>query len=192
MLQHPVAQVEVATRGTPISADAIADIGQTGTPARTLAALAGNEVRALRWFTSVLFGLGGIAAFIAIGGLLVMLRLWLDSQRLELGVMRAVGARRRDIMMRLVLGRTALVATGGSLFGAWLGLIAWDVLPRVIPGAPAWDASAVTVSAAALSLLTLCAGALVAQRVVRTSRQHAPARRRLSVGHAESAVVSAC
>ena len=167
VLQHPVGQIEVGTRNAGVSPDALATIGTATSAVSSLADRAATERRVLSWFTTLLSGMGLVAALIAIGGLLVMLRLWLDSQRLEVGVHRAVGARRLDIQ-RMVLGRASIVAAGGSAFGAWLGLIAWDVLPRVIPGATMWDGQIVLVTALGLSTLTLLTAALVAQRFTRT------------------------
>ena len=167
VLQHPVAQIELGTRLAGVTRDALATIGTTTSVVSALADRAARERRVLRWFTTLLSVMGLVAALIAIGGLLVMLRLWLDSQRLELGVHRAVGARRRDVQ-RMVLGRASLVAAGGCAFGAWLGLIAWDVMPRVIPGATMWDGQVVVFTGLGLSTLTLLTASLVAQRFTRT------------------------
>ena len=167
VLQHPVAQIEVGTRTHAVPADALADIGAPNSAAQSLAEMARTERRAFSWFTSLLIAMGAVAALIAIGGLVVMLTLWLESQRRELGLRRAVGARRGDLH-RLVLGRATVVALGGSAFGAWMGLMAWDVLPRVIPGAPAYDASLVAVTAVVLSTLTLAMAALVTRRFNQT------------------------
>lgn len=167
VLQHPVGQIEIATRNAGVTPDALATIGTASSAVSSLADRAAIERRVLSWFTTLLSGMGIVAALIAIGGLLVMLRLWLDSQRLELGVHRAVGARRRDIQ-HMVFGRASLVAASGCAFGAWLGLIAWDVLPRVVPGATMWDGQIVVVTGLGLSTLTLLTAALVAQRFTRT------------------------
>ncbi len=167
VLQHPVGQIEVGTRTVGVTPDALATIGAATSAVSSLADRAATERRVLTWFTTLLAGMGIVATLIAIGGLLVMLRLWLDSQRLELGVHRAVGARRRDIQ-RMVLSRATMVAASGCAFGAWLGLIAWDVLPRVIPGATMWDGQIVVVTGLGLSTMTLLTAALVAQRFTRT------------------------
>ena len=166
ILQHPVQQVEVATRTAPLATDAARAIGTPLGAARSVAERLAPESRAIHWFTGVLLALGAVTALIAIGGLVAMLRLWLDSQQRELGVRRAVGARRRDIHA-LVLSRAALVAAGGSLFGAWMGQIAWDVLPRVVPGAPTFDAQAVTLTALGLSALTLGVAFVLSHRFTR-------------------------
>jgi hypothetical protein len=78
-----------------------------------------------------------------------------------------VGATRGAIH-RLVLGRAALVAVGGSLFGAWMGQIAWDVLPRIVPGAPMFDRGVVFVTAVALATLTLAVAFVMSHRFTRT------------------------
>ena len=168
VLQHPVAQIEIGTHGRIIPPDAVAMIGNTIGRASSLAQRALVERRVVAWFTNLLIAMGIVAGVIAIGGLLVMLTLWLESQKRELGVRRAVGARRLDLH-KLVLGRAALTAVGGSAFGAWLGLMAWDVLPRVIAGAPQYDARLVVKTAAVLSLLTLAMAALVTRRFNQTT-----------------------
>ena len=167
VLQHPVAQIEIGTRDRTVSADALETIGTTIGAPFSLDHLSRTERRLFAWFTNLLIAMGTVAAAIAIGGLLVMLSLWLESQKRELGVRRAVGARRIDLHF-LVLGRAALVAVGGSAFGAWLGLMAWDVLPRVIPGALEYDGQLVAITAGALSALTLLMAALVTRRFNQT------------------------
>lgn len=168
VLQHPVASLEVATTTAAISADVIRSIGVPVGLTASLQARLATETRALAWFARVLLGMGVVTAIIAIGGLIAMLQLWIQSQQRELGIRRAMGARRRDIH-RLVLGRAALVAAGGSLFGAWLGQVAWDVLPRIVPGAPTFDATVVTGTAVLLSLLTMTVAYIMSHRFTRTA-----------------------
>lgn len=167
VLQQPVAQLEVATIDRMLATDAVRTLGTPRGEMTSVAAHLAPELRALRWFTSLLLAMGIVTALIATGGLIAMLRLWLDSQQRELGIRRAVGASRTAIH-RLVLGRAALVAAGGSLFGAWLGLIAWDVLPRIVPGAPVWDGPVVVATAFALSALTLGIAWYMAHQFTRT------------------------
>jgi hypothetical protein len=167
ILQHPVAALEVATRDRTVTPDRLATLGQPMSTSASIAERLGPEQRALRWFTRVMLAIGAVSMLIALGGLVSLLHLWLDSQRRELGIRRAVGARHRDIHL-LVLGRATLVAIGGSLFGAWMGQIAWDVLPRIVPGAPVFDHIVVAVTAAALSTLTLIVAFAMSYRFTRT------------------------
>jgi MacB-like periplasmic core domain len=167
ILQQPVALTEVAMVRGAVTPDALAKIGSVRGAPESLATLLAQDSMVLQWFTTLLLAMGAITALIAVGGLVAMLRLWLDSQQRELGIRRAVGARRRDVHL-LVLGRAAAVAVGGSLFGAWLGQIFWDVLPRVIPGAPAFDTAVVLQTAVALCGLTLGVAYIMAARFTRT------------------------
>lgn len=166
VLQHPVSRVDVSRGAAPVDMATVAPLGRV--VARAALTERASRLRApLAWFARALAAQGAIALLIAIGGTLVLLRLWLDAQRRELGVMRAVGATRGTITRRLV-GRAALVAIGGSAVGAWGGLIAWDVLPRLVPGAPPWDARVVGESALVLSTGVLLAACWTARRFGRT------------------------
>ncbi len=167
VLQHPVAMVEVATAQRRLPPDALRNLGPLRGPSRSIRDHLASEITALQWFARVLLAMGALTAIIAVGGLIAMLQLWLDSQQRELGVRRAVGATRGAIH-RLVLSQAALVAGGGSLFGAWLGQMAWDVLPRIVPGAPMFDHQLVLFTAAALSVLTLTIAFLMSHRFTRT------------------------
>ncbi len=167
ILQHPVALFEAATTTGAVRADALRLLGRTSGVATSVLTRLQTDTRTLHWFTTLLLAMGVVTATIAIGGLIAMLRLWLDSQQRELGIRRAVGASRRAIH-QLVLGRAARVALGGSLFGAWLGQIAWDVLPRIVPGAPAFDGTVVVQTCVVLSSLTLIVAWLMAAQFTRT------------------------
>ena len=167
ILQHPVALFEVATTSGALRADALRPLGRSAGIASSVLSRLDTDTRTLRWFTTLLMAMGVVTAMIAIGGLIAMLGLWLDSQQRELGIRRAVGASRRAIH-QLVLGRAARVVIGGSLFGAWLGQIGWDVLPRIVPGAPAFDSAVVLQTCLMLSGLTLAVAWLMAARFTRT------------------------
>jgi len=167
VLQHPVAMIEVATMERPLTPDALRTLGTLAGPTASIRTRLASEVDALQWFTRVLLAMGVVTTIVAVGGLIAMLQLWLDSQQRELGVRRAVGATRGAIH-QLVLGRAALVAISGSLFGAWMGQIAWDVLPRIVPGAPMFDHGVVVATAAVLSTLTLVVAFAMSHRFNRT------------------------
>ena len=167
VLQHPVARVELATTVHRTPTNLSRTLGTPLGGAASLQARLATETRALLWFARVLLAMGLVAAVVAIGGLVAMLQLWLDSQQRELGIRRAMGARRRDIH-RLVLGRAAMVAAGGALFGAWLGQVGWDVLPRIVSGATGFDTSVVTGTGIALALLTMTVAFVMSHRFTRT------------------------
>lgn len=100
--------------------------------------LVADEGAPAGWFARMLGMEGWILLVLATIGTFVVMRLWVASLAYELGVRRAVGARRRDIL-RFVLLRVAGVAAGGVAIGLWFGLFLWGALATVIPGLPAWD-----------------------------------------------------
>ena len=151
VLQHPAPAVELLVRGPSDSAAAAAARhALRATPAtaaadverRGEAALYAAEAAPLRWFGR-LFGAEGWAMLaIAVVGTFTVMWLWVASLATELGLRRALGARRRQIVGR-VLARAALVAAGGIAFGLWVGMMAWDAVRAGVAGLPAWEPGAV-------------------------------------------------
>jgi len=100
--------------------------------------LVADEGAPAGWFARMLGMEGWMLLVLATIGTFVVMRLWVASLAYELGLRRAVGARRRDIL-GFVLLRVAGVATGGVAIGLWFGLFLWGALATVVPGLPAWD-----------------------------------------------------
>ncbi len=167
VLQHPVSMLEVGTAALAVPAAILRRIGRARTSPQPIMEQLATDTSMLQWFTTLLLAMGSIAAVIAVGGLMAMLQLWLESQQRELGIRRAVGATRRHVH-HLVLGRAALVALGGVAFSSWLGQMFWDVLPRIVPGAPAFDGTVVLQTGAVLAMLTLGVAGIMAMRFTRT------------------------
>jgi putative ABC transport system permease protein len=150
VLQHPPTAADLLVRGR-LSADALHGVAHTirGTlGAGAIAArvseagLVAAEAAPLRWFARM-FGMEGWGLLaIATLGTFAMMWLWVTSLLAELGVRRAVGARRRHVM-GYVLWRALLVAVAGAAFGSWLGMMVWDALGNLVSGLPAWDPGAV-------------------------------------------------
>jgi putative ABC transport system permease protein len=174
VLQYPPAAVDLLT---PRSADETtllaatrAALGQQAvdsTPAPMGALLAG-QAAPLRWFAAQ-FGLQGWAMLgIAALGALAAARLWVTSLLGELGLRRALGARRRRTLA-LVLGRAAAVCGAGIAGGVWFGLAIWNVLADLVPGLHSWDLTLVLRYSLVL-LFAVLAGALPpAWRAARTA-----------------------
>lgn len=167
VLQHPAQAVDLHVRATDAETTAAAvehglrdslDPAQTGVLRASMSQLVGAEAAPLRWFGRAFRMEGWITLAIAILGTFVVMRLWLESLRYELGVRRAVGARRRRIL-GFVLVRALAVAVGGVAIGLWLGLILWEALATAIPGVPPWDVAFALRIAPLLAVATL-AGAL--------------------------------
>jgi hypothetical protein len=167
VLQHPPTAVDLLVRGrlSPAALTAVArTIHDTLGPGVGLtrvseASLLAAEASPLGWFAGM-FGMEGWALLaLATVGTSAMMWLWVASLLAELGVRRAVGARRRNVL-GYVLWRAVLVAVGGAAFGSWLGMMVWDALGSVVAGSPAWDPGAVLRYGLLLGAAAL-AGALV-------------------------------
>ena len=146
VLQHPPAVAEVLTSSKhPIG---------TGLPATPLRVLVARQAAPLSWFAAQ-FGLQGWAMLaIAALGSLTVTRLWVSALLGELGVRRAIGARRRQ-MVRYVLLRAAAVCLAGIAGGIWFGWAIWGILAGLVPGVDPWDAGLVARFGAVLLFSTV-------------------------------------
>jgi putative ABC transport system permease protein len=168
VLQHPPTAVDLLVRGR---GDAgLLDHVVSRAVGETLDRRASRMVRVseadllaveagpLRWLGAMSGVEGWGLLVIATIGTFAMMWLWVTALLGELGIRRAVGARRRDVLV-FVLSRAALVAAGGVALGAWLGMIVWDALGHVVAGLSAWDPGAVARCGLLLAAAAL-AGAL--------------------------------
>jgi putative ABC transport system permease protein len=101
--------------------------------------------------SSVSFAVGGL-------GILSIMILLVRARRLEIGIRRAVGARRRDIVRQFLLESAIMSTTGGLLgvgaaAGLSLGLSLAGVFPLVV------DQTVVSLSLAGSAILGVAAGA---------------------------------
>lgn len=145
VLQHPARVVDLFVgkrdhRGlTPTEDQDVRQTMRSLDVVRTdVARLVADEGAPAGWFARMLGMEGWILLVLATIGTLVVMRLWVASLAYELGLRRAVGASRRNIL-GFVLLRVAGVAAGGVAIGLWFGLFLWGALATVIPGLPAWD-----------------------------------------------------
>jgi hypothetical protein len=180
VLQHPAAPADLLLRtareSTELDAVVSSDI------AATMAALAPTvrmseadlleaEVKPLQWFVRLFTAEGWTVLTVATIGTFAMMWLWVSSLLGEVGVRRAVGARRLRIMA-YVLARALLVAAGGVTFGSWFGMMMWDAVSGIVSGLPSWDPGAV----ARLGLLLAAAAVLGAWLPAHRATHTVPAR----------------
>jgi putative ABC transport system permease protein len=145
VLQHPIRAVDVLVRGDSRALAAADDLmrrelggGETRTARTSESRLLAAEAAPIRWFGRV-FGLEGwIMLAVATIGTFVVLRLWVTSLLHELGVRRAVGARRRHLY-GFVFARALGIALGGVAIGCWCGALVWGTLTSLVAGLPVWD-----------------------------------------------------
>jgi putative ABC transport system permease protein len=175
VLQHPVPDVELLIRPLPsmtVDAAAVATVRRALAPDHTSRLteqrLLADELRPLGWFATLIQAEGWAVLVLACGGTFVLIRLWVDSLLTELGIRRAVGARRRHIIA-LVLLRAAGMALGGVAAGLWFGPGLWNVVHGVMADLPAWNADVVARYAAILVAAVVLGAAPPAWRAARTT-----------------------
>jgi len=167
LLQHPTPEMDLLLRdptGAPPlwAGQAVAEtLGTAQGAIRQVSesALLRTEAAPLRWFGRW-FGLeGGVTLVIALTGSFALMRLWVLSLSGELGLRRAVGARRRQIL-GWILVRSLTVGLAGIGFGLWFGPGLWNALGSAVDGLPAWD-TGIVIRLGLLLIGATLAGALV-------------------------------
>jgi putative ABC transport system permease protein len=121
--------------------------------------LLAREGRRYSWFGGWFRLLGLTMLLIAATGTFTLMRGWVVSLRQELGLRRAVGARRRQLFL-LVLGRSAAVGLAGLGLGLWFGPAVWTGVGQAIGGGEA-QVGPDLLGFSLLLLLAAVAGALV-------------------------------
>ncbi|HMA43966.1 MAG TPA: ABC transporter permease, partial [Gemmatimonadales bacterium] len=140
VLQHPIPAVDLLVRArgdsgvyAAVERELRASLGGSGaattrvSESRLLAA----EAAPVRWFGR-LFGVEGwVMLVVATIGTFVVLRLWVRSLLHDLGIRRAVGARRRHLY-GFVFARALGISVGGVAVGCWCGMMLWGTLSSVV------------------------------------------------------------
>jgi putative ABC transport system permease protein len=157
VLQHPPASVELLTRG-----------GGPPGGGTSLGRLRAAQAAPLRWFADRFSAQGWAMLGIAVVGSLAVARLWVTSLLVELGVHRALGARRRRIVL-FVLLRAAAVCGAGIAAGVWFGAAIWSILGDLVAGLGPWDRGAVLRFGAVLLASTLLGALPPAWRAARAT-----------------------
>ncbi len=145
VLQYPPSTVDLLTRRADARVRrAAVTLGLGGLDLHALdpRALLQRERAPLAWFASRFAVQGWVMLAIAALGTLAMMRLWVSSMLVELGVRRAMGARRRAIVGH-VFARAATVGVAGVVMGAWIGQSVWSALAGLAPGLDPWDGALV-------------------------------------------------
>ena len=157
VLQFPASSVDLLVR--PRAGYAIpeqwlrAALARVGTVTRVMAEEKwwADKAAPLRWFASALWIGGALTLVMAIFGTGAATHLWVAALMPELAMRRAVGARRRDVMIH-VLSRAAIVAVGGVALGLVLNDLTSGPLAALVSGVP--DIDLATDSRLALVLVT--------------------------------------
>ena len=157
-LQHQATELEALVRGASLPG---------GTP---FADVIEREQRAARWFAGTLTFAGWGALLLSAVGMLTVMHLWVSGLLPELGLRRAVGARRRHVLGRIVV-RALAVAGGGAALAWWLEPLGSAAVARAVTHARAGGGGLTLVSVPLLAMLgaTLAATLGPAWRAARTA-----------------------
>jgi len=85
--------------------------------------------------TLAVSGLGGISLLVGGVGILTIMSITVNERRAEVGLLRALGARRRQVLLLFLLDATVLAGAGG-LMGLALGIGLALLLSALIPALP--------------------------------------------------------
>ena len=120
--------------------------------------------KVLSVISSAVGGIAGISLFVGALGILTMMWISVNERVSEIGLAKALGATRRQIL-GLFLGEAALLSLVGGILGVTLGMGLAFVLGRVIPGLHVHTPVRFVVMALVVSLAVgLLSGVLPARR----------------------------
>lgn len=120
----------------------------------------------LRWFANALWIGGALVLVLAVLGTGAATHLWVAALMPELAMRRAVGARRRDVLIH-VLARAAVVSLAGVGFGLVLSDLTSTPLASLDPGVSGTDFAATMRIALVLVVAALTGAAIPAWRASR-------------------------
>jgi len=121
----------------------------------------------LNVLTFAVGAIGGISLLVGSIGIITIMTIAVNERTTEIGLLRALGARRYQVLL-LFLGEAMVLAAVGGLAGLLLGIGTAQLLHIVIPALPVHTPLLFVILAEALSLLIgLAAGVLPARRAAR-------------------------
>jgi len=117
-------------------------------------------------FSLLLGSIAGISLFVGGIGILAMMVISVRERTREIGIRRAVGARRRDILLQFILEATSLSLVGG-LIGSLVGIAGGFMLSRVTGWPTAISPLAVLLAFGVSAVVGVFFGAYPARRAAR-------------------------
>ncbi len=117
-------------------------------------------------FSLLLGSIAGISLFVGGIGILAMMVISVRERTREIGVRRAVGARRRDILLQFILEATSLSLTGGCI-GTVVGVAGGQILGRLTGWPTAISPLALFLAFGVAAVVGVFFGAYPARRAAR-------------------------
>lgn len=151
-LQHPATRMEVWTSSRATSPFISAP--------KAFPTYLAAEHRPLQWFGRWFAVVGLVTLLLGSAGTGALLWLWVLALRPELGIRRAVGARRGQILLFLMGPACRTGLAGGAAGLIFFGPVLWPEISRLAPGIPWWQPGLVW-PVAALLVVVAAVGALV-------------------------------
>lgn len=126
-----------------------------------------REARApAQWFAKTVALFGILLCAIALAGTMISSMLSVESRRAEIGLRRALGARRRDIRW-LIARRTATLVTRGTMLGVILSFTLARALEPFVPGLPVFNWSTTVAVSLGFASITFAASLLALRQALR-------------------------
>ena len=114
--------------------------------------------------TMAVGAIGGVSLVVGAIGILTMMWIAVGERTSEIGLIRAIGATRRQVQV-VFLTEAAALSTLGGLLGLGIGIGICTLLRAAVPGLPIHTPPAFAIAALAVSLITgLSSGVLPARR----------------------------
>jgi putative ABC transport system permease protein len=117
-------------------------------------------------FSLLLASIAGVSLFVGGIGILAMMVISVRERTQEIGVRRAVGARRRDILLQFILEATSLSLAGG-LIGSLLGIVGGLLVSRLTGWPTAISPLAILLAFGVSAVVGIFFGAYPARRAAR-------------------------
>lgn len=127
--------------------------------ASTMESYLERQVAPVRWLAVVFASVGGMVLLLGVFGAYTVMRFKVAQHQREIGLRRALGARKGRIIFLVILQSLGLALVGGAL-GAWSGLLLAGWLDTLVPGLTAFDLSVYSVAVVSLSVAALAGGSL--------------------------------
>jgi predicted permease len=134
--------------------------------ASTMAARLAHQLAPTRWLGLLLGVVGGLTLIVAMHGAYSVMRYKVSRRRKEIGICRALGAKRGSIVRMIVLQSLALTCIGAAL-GLWGTLLLAGWLDIIVPGLRPFDIWIYGGSLLLLSAAALVGGSLPARQAAR-------------------------
>ena len=128
--------------------------------------MASTLQRAGATMTALLAGIAAISLVVGGIGIMNIMLVSVTERTREIGVRRAVGARRRDVLLQFLVEAVALSVTGGVL-GIIVGFVASDTVARLLEWPASVPASAVGLAFAVAAAVGVVFGFYPARRASR-------------------------